>query len=130
MTAREIWCARMRARILRHIEIHESGCWLWRGRRNNMGYGTLNCRMKGYRNPVNLLTHRVAWEVFRQRRIPRGRVVAHHFKCVSNACCNWEHVRATTQSHNLRDIKRAKRWKLRNPRIEFPPTHTIIRRAA
>jgi hypothetical protein len=56
MNERQLWCMRMRTRILRHVEIHESGFWIW--------------------------------------------------------------------------LKRAKRWKLKNPRLEFPPMHTIIRRAA
>ena len=127
---RAIWCARLRWRILRNVEIDPvSQCWIWRGRKNNMGYGTMTVRLKGYAHPRPIFVHRVAWEAFRERRIPQGRVVAHSYKCISAACANWLHVRATSQSHNCRDKMRAKRWKLRNPRIEFPPLHSIIRKA-
>lgn len=118
--------ARMRKRIMRNVFILGE-CWIWTGRRNNVGYGVMSCRLPGYRHPRPMFVHRVAWEAFHRRRMPRGRVGAHHHRCLSIACCNFEHVRATTQSHNERDKGRAKRWRLRHVRIEFPPTHSLGR---
>lgn len=107
------WCLRMQRRILRNVEVHPSGCWLWTGRLNNDGYAVMSMRMPGCKSPRPMFGHRVAWEAFRKRRMPKRRVGAHSVRCVSRACCNWEHVRATTQSHNERDKARAKALKAR-----------------
>lgn len=121
--------ARLRARIERQIQIEPiSGCWLWTGR-NNKGHGIMSVRVQGYKNPRPLYVHRVAWEAYHERRIPAGRVVAHSYKCVAARCCNPDHLRATTQGSNLRDQRRAKRWRERKitEGVLFPPLHSIIR---
>lgn len=124
MTRRAEFFARMRARILRNCErIAGCDCLLWTGARNNKGYGVMSVRIPGVGHR-KILAHRAAWEAFRERKMPRGRVGAHSYKCVSQACANWEHVRATTQSYNERDKKRAVQW-FNRFRCDFPPTHTI-----
>lgn len=124
-------CAKLRARIIRNVEVEPiSGCWLWKGRRNNVGYGIITVRRPGYRTPRPMFVHRVSWEAFHERSMPRGRVGAHSYRCVSQACANWEHVRATTQSHNCRDKKRSSVWRQRVVRMEFPPLHTLFRSVA
>lgn len=120
----------LRERIKRHIEVEPiNGCWLWKGR-HNKGHGLICVRVPGYRTPRPLYVHRVAWEAFHERRIPTGRVVAHSYKCVAPRCCNPEHLRATLQHHNIRDQRRAKRWRLRMVADGhmFPPLHTVIPR--
>lgn len=120
---RKAWCAQMRERILRHISIEpQSGCWLWTGRKNK-GYGTITVRVSGYLTPRPLYVHRVAWEVFRERHFPRGKVAAHGHKCMAPSCCNPFHVRATTQSRNCLDKPKAKRWREQNLSEIFPPMH-------
>lgn len=103
--------ARLQLRIWNNIELDPSGCWLWRGRKNK-GYGTMNIRLPSAGHRV-LYVHRVAYEAFR-RTIPEGKVVAHSIRCVSPACCNPWHLRATSQSTNMRDIARAHRWRETN----------------
>lgn len=122
--------ARLRARIERHIEVEPiNGCWLWKGR-HNKGHGVMSVRISGYKKPRPLYVHRVAWEAYHERRIPRGRVVAHSYKCVAPRCCNPDHLRATTQSVNNRDQRRAKRWRERklSEGVIFPPLHSVIRK--
>lgn len=120
--------SRLMARIMRNVTVHEpSQCWLWTGGLNNIGYGTINMRTEGKKHPTPRQAHRVSWEVFKGRRIPKGRVIAHHYKCVSARCCNPDHLRATTQKANCRDKKRAIAWRLKNPTYWFPPTSTALK---
>jgi hypothetical protein len=126
--AREKRYERLRQRILRNIVVDEkSGCWIWQGRKNK-GHGVMTVRLPGdYRTPRPLYVHRVAWEAFKERKMPAGRVGAHSYKCIAASCCNPDHVRATTQSHNIRDQRRAKKWRektIRGPAL-FPPIHSI-----
>jgi ribulose 1,5-bisphosphate carboxylase large subunit-like protein len=115
--------ATLRARILRNVAVHPlTGCWIWRRRANNSGYGVINVRVDGRSIPVPLFVHRVAYWVFK-RMPPHGRHVAHSIRCVSQRCCNPDHLRATTQSSKERDKKRAARWRRRNLREIHPPVH-------
>lgn len=122
---RRAWCLRMQLRILRNTERTEHGCLLWLGRRNNLGYPVMSVRVPGYRTPRPMYVHRISWEAFRFRRFPKNREGAHSIRCISNACVDFQHVRATTHSANMRDIKKARKWRQRR-RMEFPPTHTIF----
>jgi hypothetical protein len=119
---------RLRARIEKHVIIDpESGCWLWTGRLNK-GHGVIVVRLPGdYRTPRPLYVHRVAWEAYHERKMPVGRVGAHSYKCVAARCCNPSHIRATTQSANNRDQKRARKWRERTLHggVLHPPTHSI-----
>lgn len=121
---------RLRVRIQKNVAIHPiTGCWVWKLRKNNGGYAVMSVRVEGYLHPVKLLVHRVSYEVFKRK--PRaGHVIAHSIRCVSPACCNPEHLRATTQASNCRDIKRAARWRERYLREVFPPVHELERAAA
>lgn len=114
---------KLRARITRNIAIHPvTGCWIWKRRANNGGYGTITVRLPDYENPVTLLVHRVSYWAFK-RKVPAGRHVAHSVRCVSQKCCNPDHLRATTQSCNERDKKKAERWRRRWVRELHPPVH-------
>jgi hypothetical protein len=104
----------LRLRILRNVLVDEvTGCWLWRRRKNNNGYGIFTVRVKGYLTPRPLFAHRVSYEVFK-RGIPEGRVVAH--SCARRACVNPAHLRATTASENERDKYRRR----------APPLHVLL----
>lgn len=100
--------ALLQLRIWRNVELDPSGCWLWTGRKNK-GYGTLTLRIKG--RHCRLYAHRVAYEAFRVT-IPEGKVIAHSYRCVSPACCNPWHLRATSQSSNNKDIRKAATWRV------------------
>lgn len=119
--------SRTQARIMRNVLVDAaSGCWVWQGKCSNVGYAVMNMREGDKVTPRQ--AHRVSWEAFHERRIPAGRVVAHHHKCISCTCCNPDHLRATTQSANLRDKKRAARWRLRNLTFWQQPLSSFNRR--
>ncbi len=116
---------RLQSRIRKNVTIDaDTGCWLWKLRKNNSGYGVVSVRLKGYVHPVKLFAHRLSYAVFK-RMPPRNRQIAHSFRCVGPSCCNPEHLRATTQSANERDKKRAAAWRRRKKKLRevFPPTH-------
>lgn len=117
---------RLRDRIRRNIVVDAAaGCWLWARRINNSGYGVMSIRIEGYRHPVKFFVHRVSYAVFK-RTPAEGRVIAHSIRCVNPSCCNPEHLRATTQSANERDKKRAERWRKRQLREVPPPVHEFL----
>lgn len=123
--------ARIRARIMRMVELHApTGCWLYRGRLNNKGYAVMSIWFPGEKTPRKIFVHRASWEAWRCRKMPAGRVGAHDLACVSRACVAPHHIRATTQSHNERDKWREPPYgKDRSGiRVEWPPTHTITTR--
>jgi hypothetical protein len=77
-------------RFERHyIPEPNSGCWLWIGKISNRGYGCFD----------NHMAHRFAYELF-VGPIPDGLVVDH--QCNNSACVNPDHLKAMTQSANVR----------------------------
>lgn len=71
-----------------------SGCWIWSGARNNMGYGILGVDR----------THRIAYTLLRGP-IPDGLVLDH--LCRIRCCVNPWHVEAVQQSVNVQRGARA-----------------------
>lgn len=69
-----------------------SGCWLWMGRVNQFGYGTIGIK----------LTHRVVWE-HEHGPIPNGLYVCH--KCDVPLCVNPAHLFLGTQLDNMVDMR-------------------------
>lgn len=115
---------RLRARILANVKVTPCGCWLWKLRANNGGYGVMSVWLDGYSYAVKLYVHRVAYFAWK-RRPPKGKPIAHSYRCLSQLCCNPEHLRATTQSANERDKKRARAWRLLHLREVHPPVHLV-----
>jgi hypothetical protein len=72
----------------------ETGCWPWLGRVNNWGYGRL------WRLGKNESAHRVAFLISGGSLLP-GELVLH--SCDRPTCCNPLHLRAGTQSENMRE---------------------------
>lgn len=68
-------------------------CWLWIPRANPRGYGTI--RFEGRMMGAHRLAYEAAWGP-----IPDGLVIDH--LCNVTACCNPLHLRAVTQSENVR----------------------------
>lgn len=74
--------------------VSETGCWLWTGSLNNMGYGQFRDSRRLY------LSHR--WSFAKANGpITAGMNVLH--KCDVPACCNPEHLELGTQTKNIRD---------------------------
>lgn len=74
------------------------GCWLWTGRVNRDGYGTIK-NTRGAR-PVMIMAHRFAWEAARGQ-IPAGLFVLHH--CDNPPCVRPDHLYTGTDVDNSRD---------------------------
>lgn len=69
-----------------------SGCWVWSGAKNNVGYG--RWRKKGH---TSTLAHRVSYEVH-VGPIPDGLVIDH--LCKNTLCVNPSHLEPVTQHEN------------------------------
>jgi hypothetical protein len=92
------------------------GCWLWSGKTDSDGYGTL-------RFPGGRTTHRLAW-ILENGPIPSGLQVLH--RCDVPACCRPSHLRVGTSQDNVADrIARGRsrtptgdaHWTRRNPHL-------------
>lgn len=81
-------------RFVEKIEVDESGCWLWTGSLNNMGYPRLSGRDR--KQPT--YAHRFSYEFF-IGPIPDGLVVDH--TCSVPRCVCPDHLDAVTQQINL-----------------------------
>ena len=103
-------------RIMHRVEPEpNSGCWLWIGRTNAQGYGTIgvklsngSCRRK--------LVHRVMYSTT-HGSIPPGMFVLH--KCDVRSCCNPQHLFLGTQRDNVLDAKA-------KGRLKPPPRRTRV----
>ena len=91
-------------RLLNKIEIDNStGCWVWQGGKNNLGYGMI-------RDDKKMRTaHRVSYEEHSQTNIPKHLVVMH--SCDNPACINPQHLSLGTRSDNTQDMMRKGRGK-------------------
>lgn len=74
-----------------------SGCWLWQGMVNDMGYAILVIGRRRFR------VHRLMWEQQRGS-IPDGLLVCH--KCDVPCCVNPDHLFLGTQHDNIHDMIR------------------------
>ena len=79
-------------------------CWEWKGSINSSGYGVINeYGRKGKRK----YAHRVAWEYFNNKKIPKrsvyhGGVIMH--MCDNRKCVNPNHLVLGTQKENVQDM--------------------------
>ena len=83
-------------RLMKYVSPEpNSGCWLWTGTVNNLGYGLI---YDGQQKRM-LLAHRVSF-AFHRREIPPGKVLDH--LCRVTFCVNPDHLEPVTQKENLR----------------------------
>jgi hypothetical protein len=90
-----------------------SGCWLWTGSVNNMGYGDV------HRNGRTALAHRAVYEET-VGPIPEGLAACH--RCDTPACVNPQHIFLGSAEANARDkvskgrqYRGERHWAHRNP---------------
>lgn len=89
------------------------GCWEYRGRRNEGGYGAVSV------GDLSTGAHRVAYEVW-VGPVPAGLVVRH--RCDNPPCINPAHLELGTQQDNIDDRERRGRRNVkrnRNPNIKI-----------
>lgn len=72
------------------------GCWLWKGRKSNKGYGMYGAH--------NRLAHRCAWEIENEQAIPEGMFLCHH--CDNPQCVRPSHMFLGDQKANMQDCSR------------------------
>ena len=79
-------------RLLHHMEVAESGCWLWTGSTNGRGYGQI--KVEGRLRYVHVLAYQL-WV----GDIPEGTEIDHD--CEVRLCFNPKHLRPLTHRENL-----------------------------
>ena len=85
-------------------------CWIWRGKRNQKGYGV------AVRNGRAVVAHRVAYED-KVRPIPEGKLLCHY--CDNPPCVRPDHLFVGTARDNTHDMMTKGRHVPQKPRGEF-----------
>jgi hypothetical protein len=83
--------------FMKHIQVSETGCWLWTAKIAPNGYGHFQHRL-GYKESKTVNSHRFSYEYFREK-IPDGLVIDH--LCRVSHCVNPYHLEAVTQQTNV-----------------------------
>ena len=109
-------------RLASKITIHpETDCWIWKGAKNNFGYGVI------YADGKTKKATRVTYEKLRGP-IPDGLVLDHFLypgACVGPGCVNPNHLVPTTRSANAGRTAWARRTHCPKGH-EYTPENTII----
>lgn len=77
------------------VVVSDKGCWLWKGSKNNWGYGRTITPQSPERG-----AHRVSWDLH-NGPIPEGSNVLH--KCDTPACVNPDHLYLGSLKDNVQD---------------------------
>lgn len=107
---REEIIASLRTRLIKmHMPEPNTGCWLFMGYVDNLGYGII-AEIKRKR----IKAHRVSYAVFKCE-IPGGMDVMH--SCDVRCCINPEHLSLGTHQDNMTDMARKGRSNSRGRRV-------------
>jgi hypothetical protein len=99
----------------------ETDCWLWTGAVDSKGYGKITLRVRRFvgkgrkkkevNTPVGHRVHRVAYELFKEEKIPEGMTVD-HLACVCpyKNCFNPGHLEVVTVSVNSIRMQNVRRY--------------------
>jgi hypothetical protein len=103
----------------------DSECWIWRGRLDKDGYGSL--RIKFELSPVR--AHRFSYQLH-YGLIPEGCLIRH--LCNNPSCVNPKHLAHGTQTDNMRDRTEAGHAPIgeSHPMVKYPDSVVIAVRAA
>jgi hypothetical protein len=96
-------------RFMTFVEFSNDGCWVWKGMKNNSGYGMFN------KNQKSILAHRFSYETF-CGFILEGMFICH--SCDNKVCVNPAHLFMGTAKDNTDDMIRKNRhhfWKKLTP---------------
>lgn len=83
---------KVKERLLKHINITNTGCWEWAACTHRTGYGKVNVDHK------TSLAHRVSYQEF-IGPIPEGLDIDH--LCRNRKCINPDHLEPVTRRENL-----------------------------
>ena len=89
---------RVKERFMRFISKDSSGCWIWTGYICVRNYPRFWAEGRS-----SALAHRVSYAIFKGP-IGRDKVIDH--KCNNTLCVNPDHLQATSQSNNIKAIKK------------------------
>lgn len=82
----------IQGRFWTNIEHNSQGCWLWRGAKNNLGYGCTWYMGQAY------VAHRLAWKLW--GNVLQSGLELDHL-CKNRNCINPNHLEAVTHRENI-----------------------------
>ena len=89
----------------------QSGCWEWRGAKNENNYGVLGI---GRRREGLIKAHRCSYQIFRFVELVKDELVCH--KCDNPSCVNPKHLFIGSNKDNVHDM-------MKKGRNSLPPIH-------
>jgi hypothetical protein len=103
-----------------HVDIRkEDECWEWKSLKGTSRYGLTK------RNGKNIRSHRLAYELFYDTKIPEDMEACH--KCDNPPCCNPTHLFLGTHQDNVNDREQKGRNKLPHSVGEEHGSHKLTK---
>jgi len=87
------------------VQDTETNCWIWKGKLNRSGYGSVGIKDVETNKWCTVVAHRWSYILFNNNGldIPEGEVVRH--KCNNKSCVNPDHLVLGTHLDNIEDAK-------------------------